>query len=131
LISLKQLRPDWSIMIGPEAMLGDSLALGGDGGVAGGANLLPSLFVERFHACRAGDDAAGARLQQHILDLQRIYEIGKYASRFIKATKCALSLIGVCDDFMAEPFNRFLPPERRRVAEILRESFPELPVNEP
>ncbi len=107
LISLKQIRHDWSVMIGPEAMLGDSLALGGDGGVSGGANILPET-------------------QAKIMRLQQIYDIGKYPSRFIKATKCAASLIGICDDFMAEPFNRFHPPDRQRVAEILRDAFPEL-----
>ena len=35
--------------------------------------------------------------------------------RFIKATKCSLSLLGICDDFMAEPFHRFRAPERERV----------------
>ena len=33
----------------------------------------------------------------------------------------ALSLLGVCDDFMAEPFHRFKDPERARVAAILSE----------
>ena len=42
-VGLKRLRPDWSIMIGPEAMLARSLELGGDGGVAGGANIYPNL----------------------------------------------------------------------------------------
>ena len=33
--------------------------------------------------------------------------------------KGALALSGVCDDFMAEPFHRFHPPERERVREVL------------
>ena len=36
-IGLKKLRPDWSIMIGPDAKLPEAMRLGGDGGVAGGA----------------------------------------------------------------------------------------------
>lgn len=131
ILQLKRLRPDWSIMIGPEAMLGEALDLGGDGGVAGGGNVLPQLFVDRYNAFRAGDQAEAARLQRRILDLQQIYDIGKYASRHIKATKCALSLVGICDDCMAEPFDRFRAPERQRVADILRASFPELIVDNP
>jgi dihydrodipicolinate synthase/N-acetylneuraminate lyase len=119
-IGLKKLRPDWSIMIGPEAMLPASMRLGGDGGVAGGANIFPSLFVDCYHALVAGDAPRVEELQSQINDLQRIYEIGKYASRYIKATKCSLSLLGICDDFMAEPFNRFLPPERERVNAVLQ-----------
>ena len=56
-------------------------------------------------------------------DFQRLYRIGKYASRHIKATKCALSILGVCDDFMAEPFHHFKPPEREKVRHVLETDF--------
>lgn len=123
---LKQLRPDWSIMIGPEALLPDAMRLGGDGGVAGGANVLPRLFVECYDAIIAGDALKLAETHRRIVDFQRVYEVGKYASKYIKATKCCLSLLQVCDDFMAEPFHSFLPPEREKVASILQEL--EIPV---
>jgi 4-hydroxy-tetrahydrodipicolinate synthase len=55
-----------------------------------------------------------------------VYDIGKYASRHIKATKCSLSILGICDDFMAEPFNRFHLPERMRVDGILKSVLEEL-----
>ena len=124
-IGLKQKRPDWSIMVGPEAMLPEAMRLGGDGGVAGGANVFPQLFVECYQACVAKDQAKIQELQAAIDALQEIYTVGKYASKYIKATKCCLSLLGICDDFMAEPFHRFNPPERERVQTILRacESF--------
>jgi 4-hydroxy-tetrahydrodipicolinate synthase len=114
-------RPDWSIFIGPEALLPDALSLGADGGVAGGANIYPRLFVDCHRAFRTGDHARVAALRAGILDLQRIYDIGKYPSRHIKATKCALSIKGLCDDFLAEPFHRFYPDDRAKVARILAE----------
>jgi 2-dehydro-3-deoxy-D-pentonate aldolase len=117
--SLRDRRPDWSLMIGPEHLLAESIRLGGDGGVAGGANIVPRLFVDCYEAARTGDEARLLEVQAVIGELQRIYEIGKYASRHIKATKCSLSLLGICDDFMAEPFQRFLPPERERVRQCL------------
>jgi dihydrodipicolinate synthase/N-acetylneuraminate lyase len=119
LVSLKSIRPDWTIMIGPEAMLPEAMALGGDGGVSGGANVYPNLFVDCFQAIVAEDSDRVARLMKKILRLQDIYDVGKYASRFIKATKCALSLHDICSDHMAEPFNHFLAPERERVRAIL------------
>jgi 4-hydroxy-tetrahydrodipicolinate synthase len=119
LMTLRELRPDWSIMIGPEAMLPEAMRLGGDGGVAGGSNVFPRLFVSCYEACLAGDAARLNATRNTINDFQQIYEIGKYASRYIKATKCALSLLGICDDFMAEPFHRFHAPERERVWKIL------------
>ncbi|MDZ4852750.1 MAG: dihydrodipicolinate synthase family protein [Pirellulaceae bacterium] len=118
-IELKKLRPDWSIMIGPEAKLPEAMRLGGDGGVAGGANAFPQLFVECYEACVAGDQVRIDELQKAIDTLQLIYEVGKYASRYIKATKCSLSILGICDDFMAEPFHKFRLPERERVQAVL------------
>lgn len=119
LMSLRGMRPDWSIMIGPEAMLPQAMKLGGDGGVTGGGNAYPRLFVECYKACVAGDVARIEATSKAINDLQKIYDIGKYASRYIKATKCACLLLGLCDDFMAEPFHRFHAPERERVRQIL------------
>lgn len=127
LMSLRAARPDWSIMIGPEAMLPQAMKLGGDGGVTGGGNAYPRLFVECYQACVAGDAARIAAASRTIDALQKIYDIGKYASRYIKATKCACSLLGLCDDFMAEPFHKFHAPERERVKQIL-DSLP-LPEN--
>lgn len=119
LVGLRRERPDWSIMIGPDHLLVDAFRLGGAGGVAGGANVFPRLFVDCYEAARDGDEPRVHRLREQIDNFQRIYSIGKYASRHIKATKCALSLAGICDDFMAEPFHRFKSAERAKVQEIL------------
>ncbi len=125
-VGLKKIRPDWSVLLGPEALLPEAMKLGGDGGVTGGGNAYPRLFADCYDACVAKDEAQIQKTQQRIQEFQKLYEIGKYASRHIKATKCCLSLMGICDDFMAEPFHCFKAPERERVREILLASFPEL-----
>jgi 4-hydroxy-tetrahydrodipicolinate synthase len=119
LVTLKELRPDWTILVGPEHLLAETVQQGGDGGVNGGANVFPKLFTSMFTAAQAGDTGRIAVLQDQINNLQPIYDVGKYASRFIKATKCAASLRGICNDYMAEPFNRFCDPERQKVAAII------------
>lgn len=119
LTQLKQVRPDWSILIGPEHLMSKSLGMGGDGGVNGGANLYPKLFVRCYEATRQGDHPRIDALQDQIEQLQAIYDIGKYASRHIKATKSGLAILEVCADQLAEPFSHFLPPEREKVAAIL------------
>lgn len=115
-------RPDWSLLIGPEEKLFDSLQLGGDGGVSGGANLFPKLYVKVIEAHHAGNLARAQELQQQI---QRVsdsfYRIGKYSSSIIKGIKCAASCLGICDDFMAEPFHRFRAEERELVKTRLKE----------
>ncbi len=123
LVELRTLRPDWSFMVGPEHLLLEALKLGGDGGVNGGANAFPELFVGCYNAFKS-DQAKAAEYLKCIEELQEIYSVGKYASRHIKATKCVLSLLNICDDKMAEPFNHFLPPEREKVDRILRKIEP-------
>lgn len=117
--TLKKQRPDWSIFIGPEERMIESISLGSNGGVNGGANIYPRLFVESYEAAIAADTERCAGLQKQINAFGEIYTIGNYTSRFIKATKCAASILGLCDDFMAEPFNRFYPEDRKRVEAIL------------
>lgn len=121
LITLKQTRPDWSVMIGPEALLPEAMAIGGDGVVAGGANIAPELFTTCYQSILDDDAPRTAQLHEKILQLQAIYEVGKYASRYIKATKCSLSLLGICSDLPADPFNPFFERERKQVETILKE----------
>ena len=118
---LKSIRPDWSVMIGPEAMLPAAHARGGDGGVCGGANVAPEMFVECWNALTADDESAVGDATARIDRFQAIYDVGKYASKYIKATKSALSIRGICDDLPADPFHRFKAPERERVAAVLRD----------
>lgn len=123
-LTVREQRLDWSFMMGPEHLLADAVALGASGGVSGGANIFPRLFVDCYEAAKDNDAACLSQTQQAIERLQHIYAIGKYASRFIKGTKCALSVRGLCDDFMAEPFHRFRAPERERVRLVLENLLP-------
>jgi 2-dehydro-3-deoxy-D-pentonate aldolase len=120
-LAISRGRPDWSVLIGPEHLLADAVRLGGHGGVNGGANLHPRLFVELCEAARCGDAPRVAELQTQVLELGRVYQVGQHASAIIKGLKCALSLLGICDDFMAEPFRRFRPDNREQVSVILQE----------
>lgn len=120
LCKLKQRRPDWSIFLGPENLLTVSLDLGGDGGVTGGANVFPRLFVDCYNAKIAGDTQKAAELMGKIDEFQEVYTIGKYASKHIKATKCCLRVLEVCDDFLEQPFNRFYPEHRAMIEDILK-----------
>lgn len=119
---IRQHRPDWPLLIGPEEKLFASLQLGGSGGVSGGANLFPKLYVKVVEAYRAGNPARAEELQRQI---QRVsdsfYRIGRHASSIIKGIKCVLACQGVCDDFMAEPFHRFRVDERQLVQARLKE----------
>lgn len=116
LVRLLAQRPDWTVLMGPEELLGESVLLGGHGGVCGGANLCPRLYVDLYEAARARDVARVADLHARVMRISStLYRVGKHGSAFIKGLKCALNTLGICDDFMAEPFHRFRAPEREAV----------------
>jgi len=119
LTRIRAQRPDWSILMGPEHLLVDAIRLGGHGGVSGGANIFPELFVECYSAAIAGNVHLISQVQKRIGKLQQLYEVGSNASRYIRATKCALSVLGICDDIMAEPFQRFDAQQREQVRKVI------------
>lgn len=122
ILALLPHRPDWPVLVGPEEMLGDSVLAGAHGGVNGGANLFPRLYVRLFEAAKAGDLANVRELHTLVMRVSEgLYRIGRHSSAIIKGIKGSLALCGVCDDFMAEPFQRFREPERARVRQILDE----------
>ena len=115
-------RPDLSLLIGPEALMAEAVLMGAHGGVSGGANLAPRLFVELYEAAAAGDLARVRRVQARVMELDAtIYRVGRHSSAFLKGVKCALACLGICEDGMAEPFQRFGPAERSRVREYLEQ----------
>jgi dihydrodipicolinate synthase/N-acetylneuraminate lyase len=119
-LSLLPHRPDWSVLVGPEELLAQAMLLGGHGGVHGGANLFPRLYVALFDAARAGDIARVKDLQGRVQRVcEHLYRVGRHPSAVVKGIKCAASCLGLCGDFMAEPFHRFRAPERQRVQDAL------------
>jgi len=114
--------PGAALLMGPERLLADAIALGGHGGVCGGANLLPRMFVDWYKAAERGEALRTAELGRQVQRLgDTLYTIGKHSSAFLKGVKCALSCLGICEDAMAEPFQRFRPQQREQVQRALRE----------
>lgn len=115
-------RPDWSFLVGPEELLAEVVLMGGHGGINGGANLHPTLYVELYQAAKTGDLLRARELSAKVLALsEAIYQVGIHGSAIIKGLKCSLSILGVCDDFMAAPFHRFNEAEREIVRQRLEE----------
>jgi len=120
-------RPEFSLLVGPEELLGETVMLGGHGGVNGGANLFPRLYVNLYDAAVAGDRDRVAALHDVVMHISdTIYSTGRHSSSFLKGLKCALALEGICDDFMAEPFHRFRDAERDRIKAYLDRIKPSL-----
>ena len=116
LLELAKDRASWTVLVGPEELLAESVLLGGHGGVNGGANIFPRLYVELYRASAAGDLKRVRQLHSMVMEVSgRLYSVGRHPSAVIKGIKCAVSCLGLAGDFMAEPFHRFRSEERKVV----------------
>jgi 4-hydroxy-tetrahydrodipicolinate synthase len=108
--------PDFSIIAGTELFLPETILHGGHGAVAGGANIFPKLFVDLYNASLERDFNQIEILRDKLILINdMIYDIGKHSSRYIKGIKCALSVMGICDDYVALPIRRYGKEERRNI----------------
>ena len=124
-------RPDFAMLVGPEEITTECVLLGGHGGINGGANMFPELYVDLYNAALARDMETVSRLQPLVMQISSsIYTVGQHGSSYLKGLKCALSLLGVCDDFVAAPFHRFNAPEREKIRKAL-EALPFCPELKP
>jgi 4-hydroxy-tetrahydrodipicolinate synthase len=122
LLSILKDRADFSLLMGQEELLAEAILAGGQGGVCGGANLIPKLYVDLYNAASSRDLTAVESLRKKVMQISTtIYNVGKYESSYLKGLKCALSCMGICSDFLAEPFHRFRPAERDVVHRYIRE----------
>ena len=117
LIQLGRSRSDFSVLMGPEELMAEGVLMGGQGGVCGGANLMPRLYVDMYEAAVTGDLRQVSVLQQRILRLSsRIYTVGISPSGYLTGLKAAMSLLGLCDARLSEPLSP-LPAERLAILE--------------
>lgn len=118
---MRRQRPDFTMLMGPEEVLGESVLMGADGGVCGGANMFPRLYVNMYEEASKGNLERVRQLQQLIMQVSTsIYNVGQHGSSYLKGLKCACSLLGIIrDDFVAAPFHKFNSPERAKIARAL------------
>ena len=114
-LAVKGARPDFRVLQGHEHLAAASLRLGGDGLVPGLANIVPALMVELRGAASRGDGAACTRLQEGILDLCAIHEVGHW----LPALKAACAMIGIGTGVPALPLVSATDAERRAIAAVL------------
>jgi 4-hydroxy-tetrahydrodipicolinate synthase len=108
--------------MGHEELLAEAVLAGAHGGVCGGANLLPKLYVDLYNAAYSKDLPTVESLHKKVMQISKaIYGVGKYESSYLKGLKCALSCMGICSDFMAEPFHRFRRAERKVIHRHIEE----------
>jgi len=113
---------EFSVITGTELFLPETIKYGGHGTVGGGANMFPKLFVDLYQASIENDPETISTLRKKVMKLyQTIYRVGKHSSRFLKGTKCGLSVMGICNDYLAPPLTRFQPAERKQIEKYIEE----------
>ena len=114
--------PDFSIITGTEIFIPETIMQNGHGAVAGGANMFPKLFVDLYEASVAYDHEKISYLRQIVMKIyDTIYNVGKFTSRYTVGTKCALSVMGICSDYVAHPLHRFNAEECRLMEKYVDE----------
>ncbi|MDB6039929.1 MAG: Dihydrodipicolinate synthetase [Verrucomicrobiales bacterium] len=120
LMHLAESCPEFSLMVGPEQLLAEATLLGGHGGVCGGANLRPRLYVDLYNAAMARDFKAVTNLHRQVMEFtSRFYSIGGPTFGVISGLKCALSLLGICGGAVAEPFFQIEGAKRAEIQNCL------------
>ena len=121
LLKLRRIRPDWTFLIGPEHLMAQSVLMGGDGGVNGGGNLYPRLFVSLFQAADRKDHKEIDRLQEELLRLGELYNIcGAGPAGYLRGLKSGLEAAGICSGRVAPPFIEIEESERLSVAALIK-----------
>lgn len=106
-------QPEFKIFVGPEEILAETLLIGGDGGVTGGANLFPKLYVALYEAFQRKEYDAVKKFQETIFFLSKmLYQHGTYQSSYLKGLKAAMSFDGLCEDNFAPPLFPHSPSEK-------------------
>ena len=109
-------RPEFSLFVGPEEMMAESVLMGAHGGVNGGANMFPELYVALYNAAVAKDVDKVRELHAKVMQISSsIYTVGSYGSSYLKGVKAALSVLGICNDFLAAPFNKFDEAHKEKI----------------
>ncbi len=121
---------DFSILSGSELFIPETMIFGGNGGVAGGANLFPRLFVNLYEAAVAKDLNKIYRLREIVIQIEKkIYNISPDGSKYVKTIKSALSAMGICNDYVAQPFQPFGKEQSEQIKKNILElgaTYPEI-----
>jgi len=108
------------VLIGPEILLAEAMLMGAAGGVPGGANLFPKLFVDLFEACQHRDIGKLKLIQKHITMIrEKLYLIPGGSYSYLKSIKICLKTMGIGNGKLIPP----LQSVSRKESRIIEKNF--------
>lgn len=112
--------PPFQLFCGPEEQLLEATLAGADGGVCGGSNLFPRLYVDLYQAAAQGNLDLARSLQTAVRRISdAVYSKTGGATSYLRGLKCALSILGLCRDVFAEPLSPLPAQARNEIASFL------------
>ena len=115
-------RPDWSLLVGSERAMVETMKLGGHGCVGGAGNVWPRLLVDLYEAIGGGDAAAVRKLDAAVQRVAEIFAATELENGAIHALKWAASRLGLCDPRVSPPLLALSPARREAVQRKLEET---------
>jgi 4-hydroxy-tetrahydrodipicolinate synthase len=112
---------DFAVFMGPEELIPEAVAAGADGGVCGGGNLLPHVYVNLFNSAKNGNAGEISRLRT-VVDavFRHIYRDPAGQMNLIPALKLALQHCGLCSRCIAPPLPEVAADHERQVLDGLQ-----------
>lgn len=101
-----RLQEDFMIFMGPEELLAEAVAMGADGGVCGGANLLPVVYSRLYSAALRKDKSEIQHWKQTIAAMfTSVYRDDDGRMKLIPGLKLAMHECGLCQSIVAPPLS--------------------------
>jgi len=117
--------PNFRWFEGIDTMIAQAVYMGAHGGVAGGANLFPRVYVRLYEGAKAGNVTEVHKMQQAIVALQAVYREDQGhstgAGSYLKGIKYGLQVLGICNEDMSWPFQPLSKSSRAGIERILRQ----------
>lgn len=115
-------RKDFSLFMGPDTMMADSVLFGAAGGVNSGSNLYPEVYVNCYKCISKGDIEGARHHQDNINRVQKLYYFRRYIGLSVASSlKTGLKFRGVCDNVMLPPIAQVSADVEAKVREIMAE----------
>lgn len=113
-------KKDKVYLVGPEELLAESVLLGGHGGINGGANIFPQLYVRLYEAAINRDVVKMVQLHHKVIALSiAVYNKGGKGKSVIQGIKAALAAMNICQDTVAAPMHVLSAEEKREIADFI------------
>ncbi len=112
---LKHCRKDFGVLSGDDPATAAIIAMGGHGGISVIANALPSHFSRMVKAALASDFPTARQLNFDMLDIHPLL----YAEGNPVGIKAAVSMLGLCRNYLRVPLVPLSEPRRERLRKLL------------